>query len=101
LVQDLHLIHQHCGGLPGVGSGGDINIYGGGGTGHMSWACAKGGSSFFGGAGVSGHPQGGNFINNNSELASYGCGGTGGYTSYSNVVGARGKNGVVIVYEYV
>ena len=93
--------NQHCGGLPGVGSGGDINIYGGGGTGHMSWACAKGGSSFFGGAGVSGHPQGGNFINNNSELSSYGCGGTGGYTSYSNVVGARGKNGVVIVYEYV
>ena len=93
--------NQHCGGLPGVGSGGDINLYGGGGTGHMSWACAKGGSSFFGGAGVSGHPQGGNFINNSHAQAAYGCGGTGGYTSYSNVVGAQGRNGVVIVYEYV
>jgi hypothetical protein len=26
--------HQHCGGLPGLGSGGDVNLYGGGGNGH-------------------------------------------------------------------
>lgn len=93
--------HQHCGGLPGVGSGGDINIYGGGGTGHMSWACAKGGSSFFGGAGVSGHPQNqSNHIQNNDDKAGYGAGGTGGYTTYQNSNAGRGKGGVVIVYEY-
>ena len=92
--------HQHCGGLPGVGSGGDLNIYGGGGTGHMSWACGKGGSSFFGGAGASGHPQGGRYTHNNQESSSFGCGGTGGYTSDGNAIGAMGKGGVVIVYEY-
>ena len=92
--------NQHCGGLPGLGSGGDINIYGGGGTGHMSWACMKGGSSFFGGCGVSGHPNGGDIINSNDDKAAYGAGGSGGYTSYSTTKAAKGKGGIVVVYEY-
>ena len=92
--------NQHCGGLPGLGSGGDINLYGGGGTGHMSWASMKGGSSFFGGCGVSGHPNGQNIIQANDDKAAYGCGGTGGYTSNSTTKAGRGKHGVVVVYEY-
>jgi len=96
--------HQHCGGLPGVGSGGDLNTYGGGGTGHMAWACGKGGSSYFGGAGATGHPQGGSFTHNFDSHSAPGCGGTGGYegiTSWSpNPLPGRGRNGICIVYEY-
>ena len=48
--------YQHCGGLPGVGSGGQLNIYGGGGSGHeYHWSGMPGGGSFWGGAGASGH----------------------------------------------
>lgn len=89
---------QHCGGLPGLGTGGDVNTYGGGGTGHMAWACGKGGSSYFGGAGVTGHPQGGNFTHNNDGNAAPGCGATGGYGS--ETFAGRGKNGICIIYEY-
>ncbi len=91
--------HQHCGGLPGVGTGGDLNVYGGGGTGHMSWACMKGGSSYFGGAGVSGHPQGGNFAHSYWDRSAPGCGGTAGYDNNSTL-GAYGRGGLCIIYEY-
>jgi hypothetical protein len=60
----------------------------------------KGGSSFFGGAGVGGHPRGGNIIHANDDKAAYGSGGPGGYTSNSTTKAARGKHGVVVVYEY-
>ena len=90
--------HQHCGGLPGVGSGGDFNQYGGGGTGHMGWATGKGGHTWFGGAGATGHPQGGNFAHNHRTHSAPGCGGTGGYSTSNH--GATGRDGMVVVYEY-
>ena len=90
--------HQHCGGLPGLGSGGDLNIYGGGGAGHSYYGRFGGGDSFFGGGGAAGHPQGGYYAYNNRDLVAAGGGGSGGYHYYSH--GATGKDGVVIVYEY-
>ena len=90
--------HQHCGGLPGVGSGGDLNLYGGGGSGHMYWSGPPGGNSYFGGAGTTGHPQGGNYAHNHSTHAAYGCGGPAGY--HTTHLGANGMNGVVVVYEF-
>lgn len=89
---------QHCGGLPGVGSGGDLNIYGGGGSGHSYYGRFGGGDSFFGGGGAAGHPQGGYYAYNNRELVAAGGGGSAGYHYYSH--GATGKNGIIIVYEY-
>ena len=90
--------HQHCGGLPGVGSNGDLNLYGGGGSGHMYWAGPPGGSSYFGGAGATGHPQGGNYAHNHSSHAPPGCGGSAGY--HTSNLGANGRDGIVVVYEF-
>ncbi|AOO12044.1 hypothetical protein Np200711_098 [Cyanophage S-RIM44] len=90
--------HQHCGGLPGIGSGGDINLYGGGGNGHSYYGCGDGGTSFFGGSGAVGHPQGGQYAHNNSESAGFGAGGGPGY--HTSTQGAKGKGGVVVVYEF-
>jgi len=91
-------VNQHCGGHGGLGSGGDLNIYGGGGAGHSYYGRFGGGDSFFGGGGAAGHPQGGYYAYNNRELVAAGGGGSGGYHYYSH--GATGKDGVVIVYEY-
>jgi len=90
--------HQHCGGLPGVGSGGDINYFGGGGNGHSYYGCGNGGSSFFGGSGAAGHPQGGAYAHNHSSHAAFGAGGGPGY--HGETIGANGKDGVVVVYEF-
>ena len=90
--------HQHCGGLPGVGSGGDFNMYGGGGSGHMYWAGPPGGSSYWGGAGATGHPQGGNYAHQHSSHAPPGCGGSAGY--HTSRLGANGRDGMVVVYEF-
>jgi hypothetical protein len=88
--------HQHCGGLPGLGSGGQINIYGGGGTGHGH--NGRGGGGHFGGSGVGGHPQGGAYAPNHQSHAGFGSGGTNGWaTSYT---GAQGKEGVVVIMEF-
>ena len=89
--------HQHCGGLPGLGSGGDLNLYGGGGTGHYGYT-GVGGTSHFGGQGATGHPQGGNYSHNHQTHAAPGAGGGSGWrTSYQ---GAHGSNGIIVVYEY-
>jgi hypothetical protein len=89
--------NQHHGGLPGLGSGGDLNNYGGGGTNHGQYN-GRGGSSFFGGAGAAGHPQGGNYNGNHQDRVSPGAGGTNGWnTSYPGNVGA---GGIVIITEY-
>jgi len=90
--------HQHCGGLPGLGSGGDLNFYGGGGNGHSYYGCGNGGTSYFGGSGACGHPQGGQYAHNHSSHAAYGAGGGPGY--HTSTQGARGKDGVVVVYEF-
>ena len=42
----------HCGGRPGIGSGGDLNVYGGGGAGHCLHGGGLGGFSYFGGSGI-------------------------------------------------
>jgi len=89
--------YQHCGGLPGVGSGGDFNIYGGGGTGHYGYT-GIGGTSHFGGQGASGHPQGGNYTFNVSGQVAPGAGGGAGWRS--SYQGGKGGGGIVIVYEY-
>lgn len=90
--------HQHCGGLPGIGSGGDVNLYGGGGNGHSYYGCGNGGTSFFGGCGAAGYPQGGNYAHNHSSHAGFGSGGSPGY--HTSNLGANGKDGVVVVYEF-
>ncbi len=88
--------HQHCGGLPGVGSGGQLAIYGGGGTGHGY--NGRGGGNYFGGAGAAGHPQGGNFNQNHNSHQIPGVGGINGWaTSYP---GNTGGNGMVVIWEY-
>jgi len=88
---------QHCGGLPGVGSGGDINVYGGGGQDHNNRS-AVGADCYFGGAVAAGHPNGGNFSHNHQGHATPGSGGTGGY--FSGHYGSQGKNGIIIVTMY-
>lgn len=90
--------HQHCGGLPGLGTGGDFNMYGGGGNGHMYWSGPPGGSSYWGGAGATGHPQGGDYAHQHSSHAPPGCGGPAGY--HTSRRGANGRDGMVVVYEF-
>jgi len=90
--------NQHNGGLPGVGSGGDLNIYGGAGGGHEQRSSGMGGSSFWGGPAPSGHPQGGNFAHNHQGHSAPGTGGTSGY--FSGHRGSDGKNGIVVITEF-
>lgn len=88
--------HQHCGGLPGVGSGGQISLYGGGGTGHGY--NGRGGGNYWGGCGASGHPQGGNYNQNHNSHQPPGCGGANGWGgSYPGNVGG---GGMVVIWEY-
>lgn len=89
---------NHLGGQGGVGSGGDVNTYGGTGTGHAN-ACGtgawgKGGTSFFGGAV-------GNNRNANAAAGTGapGAGGTGANTDGGSF-GGPGETGIVIIWEY-
>lgn len=90
--------NQHNGGLSGVGSGGDINLHQGSGGGHEQRSSGMGGSTYFGGPGPAGHPQGGNYAHNHQGHSSPGTGGTSGY--FSGHRGADGRPGVVVIYEY-
>ena len=90
--------YQHCGGLPGSGSGGNLNIYGGGGSGHEYWSGNLGGGSFFGGSGASGHPRGGHYAYNYQYRAAQGSGGSPGY--HTSRRGARGMQGIVCVWNF-
>jgi hypothetical protein len=90
--------NQHNGGLSGVGSGGDINLRQGSGGGHEQRSSGMGGSTYFGGPGPAGHPQGGNFAHNHQGHSAPGTGGTSGY--FSGHRGADGRPGLVVVYEY-
>ena len=90
--------HQHCGGLPGLGSGGDLNSYGSGGTGHEYYSGTNGGESYFGGSAATGYPSGGTFSANHQSHAAPGAGGSPGYhTSY---IGCVGKDGIVVIWEF-
>jgi len=90
--------NNHNGGLPGVGSGGDLNLYGGAGGGHEQRSSGMGGSSYFGGAAPAGHPQGGHFSHNHQGHSAPGTGGTSGY--FSGHRGSDGRPGIVIVTEF-
>jgi hypothetical protein len=90
--------NQHNGGLSGVGSGGDVNLHQGSGGGHEQRSSGMGGSTYFGGAGPAGHPQGGNYAHNHQGHSAPGTGGTSGY--FSSNRGADGRPGIVVVYEF-
>lgn len=90
--------NQHNGGLSGVGSGGDMNLHQGCGGGHEQRSSGMGGSTYFGGPGPAGHPQGGNFAHNHQGHSAPGTGGTAGY--FSGHRGADGRPGLVVITEY-
>ena len=90
---------QHCGGVGGNGSGGTMNAYGGGGLGYGSWATYgnhSAGASYMGGSQPSSHQQD-NYAHRHQSHCAWGAGGNG--SEHGNR-GARGREGVVVVYEY-
>jgi hypothetical protein len=87
----------HCGGRPGIGSGGDVNLYGGGGAGHCLHGGGLGGFSYFGGSGIGVHAESPDTAAFES-LSSPGAGGAGGAQARHR--GASGQTGIIIVYEY-
>ena len=89
--------NQHSGGLAGSGSGGDLNIYGGGGQTHNNRS-SVGGDCFWGGAVAAGHPQGGNFSHNHQGHATPGSGGSGAY--FGGHRGSDGKQGMIVITMY-
>jgi hypothetical protein len=89
--------NQHSGGLAGTGSGGTVNIYGGGGQTHHNRS-AVGGDSFWGGSVAAGHPQGGNFSHNHQSHSSPGSGGAGAY--FNGHLGSNGRPGICVVTMY-
>jgi len=92
---------QHEGGRGGIGSGGDVNLFGGKGAGHGngcgSWGPNRGGISYFGGP--SGRRHSDNANNTGEQNAAPGAGGSGGKTD-ATVGGGPGMPGIVIVHEY-
>ena len=89
--------NQHSGGLSGVGSGGNLNIYGGGGANHHQES-GIGGASFWGGSVAGGHPQGGNFSHNHQSHSAPGSGGAGAY--FHGHLGSNGRPGYCLVTMY-
>jgi len=90
--------NQHNGGLPGVGSGGNLNIYCGAGGSHEQRSAGMGGANFWGGPAPSGHPQGGHFAHNHQGHSAPGTGGTGGY--FHGHRGSNGRPGLCVIEEY-
>ena len=88
------------GGRGGVGSGGDLNLYGSDGqTGNIDGqgneeAGGNGGESFWGGTG-----SGGTYWYNRQAPRGWGCGGSGTHV-VSNNSGSDGYSGVVVIEEY-
>jgi hypothetical protein len=89
--------NQHSGGLAGSGSGGEVNIYGGGGQTHHNRS-AVGGDSYWGGSVAAGHPQGGNFSHNHQSHSAPGSGGAGAY--FNGHLGSNGRPGICVVTMY-
>lgn len=91
------VVSRHCGGVGGLGVGGDLNLYGGGGTGHDGNAGAVGGISYFGGS------EPGCHADHRANLPHYGyapgAGAVGSYTTHSQRM-PRGGDGMVIVWEH-
>jgi hypothetical protein len=88
------------GGRGGVGSGGDLNLYGSDGhTGNIdgsgnSESGGNGGDSFWSGAGT-----GGTHWGQREAPRGWGCGGSGSHASTNNT-GTAGVTGVVVIEEY-
>lgn len=87
---------SHCGGHGGVGSGGDINLRGGGASGHDNRG-GRGGASFFGGSKFSGWPNH-HFSHQHEGHVPPGAGGCGEHVNHSR--GAQGARGICIIYSY-
>lgn len=90
---------QHSGGYGGNGSGGSLNVYGGGGNGHgsyHSYGNGFAGVSYMGGSQPMSHNQR-NYAHNHQSHCAWGAGGNG---AREGNRGARGREGVVVVYEY-
>ena len=90
---------QHAGGIGGNGSGGSLNIYGGGGNGHgshHSYGSHASGGSYWGSGQPSSHRQN-NYAHRHQSHAAWGAGGNG--AQHGNR-GARGREGVVVVHEF-
>jgi hypothetical protein len=93
---------NHTGGLGGLGSGGDINLMGGGGTGHTNLAAngcgSMGGATYFGGGSTINRSTTSNKLGQGSP----GAGGPGGRTDDGGggVGIANGEHGIIIVTAY-
>jgi hypothetical protein len=90
---------QHSGGIGGNGSGGSVNVYGGGGHGHgsyHSYGNHHAGQSYMGGSQPSGHAQR-NYSHRHQSHCAWGAGGNG---AREGNRGARGREGVVVVQEF-
>ncbi|CAB4167369.1 Concanavalin A-like lectin/glucanases superfamily [uncultured Caudovirales phage] len=91
---------SHSGGHGGIGSSGDINLYGGSGTGHTNTsghgALGNGGQSYWGGGNnlIGRHQNPGGFRD-----AAPGSGGCGGVTD-AGTLGSAGQTGLVVIWEY-
>jgi hypothetical protein len=94
--------YSHTGGISGVGSSGDINLYGGLGTGHTNngnhFPASQGGTSYFGSSGKISRATTSNKLYNGAP----GSGGPGARTNdgAGGAGIANGESGVVIVYAY-
>lgn len=95
---------QHAGGHGGIGSGGNINSYGGQGSAHANndqyspsnAQQGHGGCSYFGGSMAGDRPDW-----TISQVAAPGTGGAAISPSHNGQGGRTGREGAVIVYEYI
>jgi len=101
---------RNPGQVPGVGTGGDINLYGGDARGYQGGDVStdyvqgsEGGGSFWGGSTKPAEVHHANNLDIGTDALIYGAGGgsgdqnTGGGT---NIAGGDGKCGIVVIYEY-
>lgn len=93
--------NSHEGGRGGYGNGGQLNLYGGKGSGHGngmgSWGPNTGGDSYFGGSHARKHSS--SSVYDDDRHCGWGAGGTGGRTDGTGE-GSHGAHGAVVVYEY-
>lgn len=89
---------QHCGGVSGVGSGGNLNIHTGGGYSHHARDSSSVAESFFGGGTASNYPNGGQFGHNHNGHSALGAGGGGAH--FHSYRGTDGRSGIIIVTNF-
>lgn len=89
---------QHCGGVSGNGSGGNLNIHTGGGYSHHARDSSSVAESFFGGGTASNYPNGGQFGHNHNGHSALGAGGGGAH--FHSYRGTDGRPGIIIVTNF-